>query len=86
MSRVIDRAPLGLTSDGIVLLNVATFDVPKKLEEIVRMARRQRGAVFVGVALSRREVERLLGESALILPNVTGPLVGGRQRGTFRRR
>jgi hypothetical protein len=86
MSRLIDRAPLAVTSEGVVLLNAAIFDVPKRIDAIVRVALRQRGAVFIGVALSRREVERLLDETALILPNVTGPLVGRRQRGTFRRR
>jgi hypothetical protein len=38
MSRVIDRAQLAVTSDGDVVLNVAPFDVPKKVEEIVKMA------------------------------------------------
>ena len=86
MSRVIDRALLAVTSDGDVLLNVARFDVPKKIEDIVRVALRQRGAVFIGVALSPAEVRRLLDEAAMVLPNVTGPLVGRRQRGTLRRR
>jgi hypothetical protein len=85
MSRVIDRAPLAVSSDGNVLLNVARFDVPKKIEDIVRTALRQRGAVFIGVALSAAEVRRLLDEAAMVLPNVTGPLVGRRQRRTLRR-
>ena len=86
MSRVVDRALLAVTSEGEVLLNVARFDVPKKIEDIVRTALRQRGAVFIGVALSPAEVRRLLDEAAMVLPNVTGPLVGRRQRGTLRRR
>ena len=86
MSRVIDRAPLAVTSEGVVLLNVARFDVPKKIQEIVRVALQQRGAVFIGVALSPAEVRRLLDEAAMVLPNVTGPLVSRRQRGTLRRR
>jgi hypothetical protein len=86
VSRVIDRAQLAVTSDGDVLLNVARFDVPKKIEEIVKMALRQRGAVFVGVVLSPAEVKRLLDEAAMLLPNVTGPMVGRRQRGALRRR
>ena len=44
------------------------------------------GAVFIGVALSAVEVTRMLAEAAMVLPNVTGPLVGRRQRGTLRRR
>ena len=86
MSRVIDRAQLAVTSDGAVLLNVARFDMPKKVEEIVRMALRQRGAIFIGVALSPAEVKRLLDEAAMLLPNVTAPMAGRRQRGTLRRR
>jgi hypothetical protein len=86
VSRIIDRAPLALTSDGEVLLNVARFDVPKKIEEVVLMALRQRGAIFIGVALSSVEARRLLDDAAIVLPNVTGLLVGRRQRGTLRRR
>jgi hypothetical protein len=86
VSRVIERAPIAVTSDGDVLLNIARFDVPKRIEEIVKMAVRQRGAVFIGVVLSKTEVARLLDETALILPNVTGPMVGRWQRGTLRRR
>jgi len=86
MSRVIDWAQLAVTIDGDVLINVARFDVPKKIEEIVKMALRQRGAIFIGVALSPAEVRRLLDEAAMILPNVTGPMVGRRQRGKVRRR
>jgi hypothetical protein len=86
VSRVIDRAPIGVTSDGDVLLNVACFDTPTNLEEIVRLAVRQRDAVFIGVALSPAVVRRLLDEAAMVLPNVTGPMVGRRQRGAPRRR
>jgi hypothetical protein len=81
MSRTIDRAPLAVTSDGTVLLNVARFDVPRRIEEIVRVAMSQRGVVFIGVALSPAETKRLLKEVALILPNASAPLVGRRQRG-----
>jgi hypothetical protein len=86
VSRVIDRAQLAVTSDGEVLLNVARFDMPKKVEEIAGMALRQRGAIFIGVVLSPAEVRRLLDEAAMLLPNATGPIVGRRQRATLRRR
>ena len=85
MSRVIDVAQLAVTTDGDVLLNVARFDVPKTVQDIVRTAFRHRGAVFIGVALSPAEVQRLLDAAAMLLPNLTGPLVGRRQRGTLRR-
>jgi hypothetical protein len=86
VSRVINRAPLAVTSDGDVLLNIARFDEPKKIEEIVRMAVRQRGAIFIGIALSRREVKRLLDDAAMVLPNLTATLEGKRQRGPRRGR
>jgi hypothetical protein len=86
VSRVIDRAQLAVTSDGDLLLNVARFDMPKRIEEIVRMALRQRGAVFIGVVLSPAEVKQLLDEAAMVLPNITGPMVGRRQRRGPRRR
>jgi hypothetical protein len=86
VSRVIDRAQLAVTSDGDLLLNVARFDMPKRIEEIVRMALRQRGAVFIGVVLSPAEVKQLLAEAAMVLPNVTAPMVGRRQRRGPRRR
>jgi hypothetical protein len=78
MSRVIDRAPVAVTSDGDVRLNVARFDVPKRIEEIAGMARRQGGAVLIGVALSPAEVTRLLDEATMILPNAAGPMVARR--------
>ena len=86
MSRGVSRAPLAVTSDGHVLLNLARVDVPKNIEAIVRQALQQRGAVFIGVVLSPAEVTRLLNEAAMILPNVTGPVIGRRQRGRLSRR
>jgi hypothetical protein len=86
MSRTVDRAPLAVTSDGTVLLNVARFDVPRRIEDIVRVAMSQSGAVFIGVALSAAETRRLRDELAMLVPNATGPLVGRRQRLVLRRR
>lgn len=57
MSRGIDRSPLALTSDGVVLLNVAMFDGPKKLDMLLHIAIREHGSVFVGVPLQPSEVK-----------------------------
>ena len=54
MSRTVDRAPFALTSEGDLLLNLAMFDV-KKLEALFELAERERGAVFVGVVVGRKE-------------------------------
>ncbi|HQP39699.1 MAG TPA: hypothetical protein PLI95_31160 [Polyangiaceae bacterium] len=59
MSRTIHRAPLALASDGTILLNTAVFDVPKRIEQLLELALRERGAVFIGIALAPHEVEQL---------------------------
>jgi hypothetical protein len=78
MSQRILRAPLALTSDGAVLLNVVELDVRAVPDALLRAALQQRGAVFVGVALDRHEVRKLSRDVALVLPNVVMPIVGGR--------
>ena len=40
----------------------------------------QRGELFIGVVLSPGEVERLIRNVEVVLPNVTMPLVGRRLR------
>lgn len=59
MSRTVHRAPLALATDGTFLLNLATFDLPKRLDALLELALEERGAVFIGIALARSEVERL---------------------------
>ncbi len=80
MSRTIHRAPLALTTDGTVLVNVAGFDTPKRIETLVKLAVAQRGAVFIGIALTPAEVAHLIDQTRRILPNITGPMVVRRQR------
>lgn len=78
MSRRICRADIAVTSGGDVLLNVVTLDAPLTLEGLIREARRQRGAVYVGVVLGRHEVRRLIDEMGPVLPNVTTRIAGPR--------
>lgn len=59
MSRSLVRDPLAITSDGTVLLNLAMFDVPKRIEKLVELAMAERGAVFIGIAVTRHEQQRL---------------------------
>jgi hypothetical protein len=80
VSRVIHRAPLAVTTDGTVLLNLAAFDAPKHIETLVKLAAAQPGAVFIGVALTASEVAHLVDQTRRILPNVTGPMAVRRQR------
>jgi hypothetical protein len=84
MSRAVVRTPLAVTSDGEVLLNVGELDVRHAVNALVRLAKAEPGAVFIGVVLGRREVQRLLRDVRLILPNATLKVVGrriGRRRG-----
>jgi hypothetical protein len=78
VSRRICRADIAVTSGGDVLLNVVTLDAPLTLEGLIREARRQRGAVYVGVVLGRHEVRRLIDEMGPVLPNVTTRIAGPR--------
>lgn len=81
MSRAIHRAPLAVTSDGRVILNVCELGGPLDSRRLLERALRTRGALFLGVVLTSHEVDGLVHEAALLLPNITGPLGAGRRRG-----
>jgi hypothetical protein len=57
MSARIVRAPMAITVEGDVLLNVVSFEVPLRVERLVELAARLRGAVFVGILLDQREAD-----------------------------
>ncbi len=78
MSRRIHRAELAVTTSGAVLLNMAAIDGTLDLAELLKLAVSQRGEVFVGVVLAPSEIKSLVRNVALVLPNVTMPLVGAR--------
>ena len=80
MSRRLHRAELAVTTSGAVLLNLVTIDGTLDLAELLALAVAQRGEVFVGVVLAPSEIKSLVRNVALVLPNVTMPLVGGRLR------
>lgn len=80
MSRRVHLAPLALTSDGDVLLNVAMFDAPKDLATLLRLAQTQSAKVFVGVPLSGSELDFILSELRHAYRDGAAWLVGGRQR------
>lgn len=79
MSSVVPRAPLALSSDGVVLLNAATFDVPKNAEQLFELAVQQRGAIFIGIAVSPRELDRLRVELDDAMLQAAFMLAGTRQ-------
>ena len=79
MSRRVHQAPLALTSDGEILLNVGRFDDVRSLDEVLGLARAERGPVFVGVALRDDEV-RLASRRLADAAEETAALLGGERR------
>ena len=60
MSTKPNRAPLAVTSDGDLLLNVFQFDITKKtVDRLVAHAKDERGAVFIGVVVSPTEADQI---------------------------
>jgi hypothetical protein len=80
MSSRVCRAELAITSEGEVLLNVLALDDVSTLDRVLQLARRQPGAVFVGLALSPSERRLLTRGVRMILPNATAPVAGRRFR------
>lgn len=86
VSRRAHRAPLAITSDGMVLVNLAMFDTAKELAVLLAAARRQEGEVFIGVVLSPGETAFVLNELRHASRDATSRLVGRRQRKENKRR
>ncbi len=80
MSRRIHRADLAVSTEAAVLLNLAPFDPELDVFALLERAVAEPGEVFIGVVLPPKEVERLVREVGLVLPNVTGPLGSRRLR------
>lgn len=60
MSHRVCRAPVALTSDGVLLINLTVFDVPKRLDVLLEAALREPGEVFIGVPARPEEVTLIL--------------------------
>ena len=59
MSRVIakvHRDPVAVTSSGDILVNPAYVDDLHTVEEVVRRAKKERGAIFVGFVVTQVDV------------------------------
>jgi hypothetical protein len=74
------RAPVALTSDGDVVLNLTAMDVPARAIALAEALRTIEGTVFVGVCLPAREARLLVRDLGLVLPNVTDPAAMRRRR------
>ncbi len=80
MSRKVATAPLALTSNGDVLVNLAEFDGPGDLQSLLVRALRQRGRVFIGVELTRAEVSEILENARHAHADTVAHIAGRRQR------
>jgi hypothetical protein len=80
MTTTICRSPVAVTIDGDIILNLTELDVPARLAAITAAMNTVHGALFVGVCLSPAEARRFEHELALVLPNVTRPIIGQRLR------
>ena len=80
MSQKLHRAPFALASDGSVLLNVTEFDGSKRFEQAVERARKEPGALFVGIRLTPRELELLLESLGDAEAEAAARMVGKRTR------
>ncbi len=78
--KTIAKAPVAVTVDGDIILNLTELDVPARLPAILAAMRSVSGPFFVGVVLSERERRQLQRDVDLVLPNVTGPIIGHRLR------
>lgn len=86
MSRRLNLAPFAVTSEGDLVLNLAKLTETTNLDEVLRRAREEHGAVFVGVVLSRAEVEFVLGRLENAGEETAAKIAGKRISPAFRRR
>ena len=78
MSRRLSLAPFAITSEGDLVLNVAKLSSTTKLEEVLRRAMEERGALYIGVILSRDETELVLGRLENAGEEAAAKIVGQR--------
>jgi hypothetical protein len=78
MSTRVCRAEFAVTADGEVVLNLSAISDVTGREDLLRIARRLPGAIFIGVTLTHREYERLMRRIRKTLPDVMAPIAGRR--------
>ncbi len=86
MSRRADRVPFAITSNGSIFVNVAVFDGKTDLESLLAVARKQAGAVFIGVALTAVEASFVGDELGHACRDAAARLAGRRSRRRVSRR
>lgn len=74
------RAPLAITSDGDVLLNLVELTGAPVIERVARELAGLDAPVFVGVRLTAGEIDAVLDRIDNALAEAVGRLVGQRRR------
>ena len=80
MSTRLELAPLAVTSDGTLFVNVAKLTTATDLESVVRAAQEDKRAVFVGVMLSPREAEFAMARLDSAVDETAARVFGQRRR------
>lgn len=80
MSRDLELAPFVVTSDGTLFVNVAKLTTATELDAIVQAAHEEERAVFIGVMLSPKEAEYVMGRLDDAADEAAARIVGQRRR------
>lgn len=80
MSRRVVVAPLAVTCEGDVLLNLWELLDDRAREHLLREVVRSKGQVFIGVRLTPAELRVALGRVDNAVAEAVGRLVGQRRR------
>ncbi len=86
MSRRIHKAELALGSDGTALLNITTLVDEQDLDELLDIAKGEKGRVFIGVELDAAEAAAVLRRLQHGVGDAVGKTVGARRWRRRRRR
>ncbi len=80
MSRRVHRAALAVTTDGTMLVNLAHFGGEKNAREVFRQALEEKGELFIGVVLSKRETDDTVARLDNASAEAAAIVVGKRRR------
>jgi hypothetical protein len=78
--RCLVPAPFAVTSDGTLLINVATLTKATDFESIVRAAREEKAGVFIGVILRPMEARFAMARVENAADEAAARIVGERAR------
>jgi hypothetical protein len=81
MSGKIHRAPVAVTLDGTVFVSAAQFfRAPRDPRELLRLALRQKGDLFIGIAMNEHETDETLMRLDNAAAEAAAYVIGDRQR------